>query len=136
MKKIIFTLVMIGLMSQTNIAFAGDFDNITGLTPVQKETLARIQGDYKLEYNQNETNIMQYTDKLKQIKEQKDITPEQASLLTSAYERNINVLKNRQNELKNETEAKYKEVFTDEQYKEYQMLQIKADNAFSDFLRK
>ncbi len=136
MKKIIFTLVMIGLMSQINIAFAGDFDNITGLTPVQKETLARIQGDYKLEYNQNETNIMQYTDKLKQIKEQKDITPEQASLLTSAYERNINVLKNRQNELKNETEAKYKEVFTDEQYKEYQMLQIKADNAFSDFLRK
>ena len=136
MKKIIFTLVMIGLMSQINIAFAGDFENITGLTPVQKETLARIQGDYKLEYNQNETNIMQYTDKLKQIKEQKDITPEQASLLTSAYERNINVLKNRQNELKNETEAKYKEVFTDEQYKEYQMLQIKADNAFSDFLRK
>ena len=55
---------------------------------------------------------------------------------TETLERNINVLKNRQNELKNETEAKYKEVFTDEQYKEYQMLQIKADNAFSDFLRK
>ena len=79
---------------------------------------------------------MEYTNKLNQIKASTDKSAEQISLLSSAYERNLMVLNAQVKQLKENQEAAYKQILTDNQYKEYSAQQLQVENAFSDFLRK
>ncbi len=57
-------------------------------------------------------------------------------LLSGAYERNLETLKAQQKQLKQETDALYKSVMTDEQFKQYNERQTNADDAFKKFLQK
>ena len=136
MKKINLMFVLFFLLSSFNFASAIDVEKITDLTPEQKTKIAEIQSNYTKEYNDNETKIMDYTNKLNQIKTDTDKTPEQISILSGAYERNLIAIKARQQQLKNETEETYKSILTEEQYKQYQLQQLQVDNAFSEFLKK
>lgn len=136
MKKVFIALSLFAFLISFGSAFADDFDALEGISAEQKQKLTNVQFQYKQEYDSNQTKIMDYENKLKQLKSDTSISPEQASLLISAYERNISVIAARQAQLTNEKNLKYKEVLTDEQYKQYQAQQIRVENAFSDFLRK
>ena len=136
MKKLFATVIFLTAFGLFTACFADEFDNLEGITPAQKEQITQIQLVYKQEYNDNETKIMDYTNKLNQIKQEVSTDPSQQALLIGAYERNINALKSRQEQLKLETNEKYKTVLTDKQYHQYLSEQIKVENAFSDFLKK
>ncbi len=136
MKKFNLILTLLLLLSSINLCFAVDLEKITNLTPEQKTKLAEIKTNYTKEYNENETKIMDYTNKLNQIKADKEKTPEQISLLSSAYERNLTAIKSRQQQLKNDTDALYKSVLTEEQYKQLQIQELQVENAFTEFLKK
>ncbi len=136
MKKVFIALSLFAFLISFGSAFADDFDALEGISAEQKQKLTNVQFQYKQEYDSNQTKIMDYENKLNQIKSDTSMNPEQASLLMSAYERNISVLNARQNELTNNKNQQYKEILTDEQYKQFQAQQIRVENAFSDFLRK
>lgn len=136
MKKILMALCILTFFSAAGVAFADGFDSLEGLSPVQKQKLTQIQYNFRQENDSLNTRIMDYQDKINQIKKQTDKTPEQINLLTAAYERNLSTLKSQQEQLKKQTEDMYKSVMTLEQYKQYQAQQLQAENAFSDFLRK
>ena len=80
--------------------------------------------------------ILSYTDKIANLKLNSNKTQEQISLIAGVYEKNIATLKNQQALLAKETEALYKLILNDKQYKQYQALQLKAQDAFSNFLNK
>ena len=124
------------VLASFNFAFAIDLEKISNLTPDQKVKIAEFQSNYVKQYNDNETKIMDYTNKVNQIKSDNEKSPEQISLLSSAYERNLTALKAQQQQLKNQSENFYKSVLTEEQYKQYQLQQFQVDNAFSEFLKK
>ena len=134
MKKLFLSLLVAGLLS--GAAFAEMFDNLTDLSPAQKDQLTRVYETFKIKNNELETKIMDYTNKLNQIKASTDKSAEQISLLTSAYERNLMVLNAQVKQLKENQDAAYKQILTDNQYKEYSAQQLQVENAFSDFLRK
>ena len=134
MKKIVLSLVAVGLLS--GAAFADLFDNLSNISPEQMEQLTQIHNTYKQENDDMENKIMEYTNKLTQIQLSNDKTAEQKALLSSAYERNLMVLQVQIDQLKANTDAAYKQILTDEQYKEYAAQQIRVENAFSDFLKK
>ena len=136
MKKLFASIIFLMAFGLFTSCFADEFDNLEGITPAQKEQITQIQLVYKQEYNTNETKIMDYTNKLNQIKQETNFDPSQQALLIGAYERNISALKSRQEQLKQETYEKYKTVLTDKQYHQYLSEQIKVENAFSDFLKK
>ncbi len=136
MKKLLTALIFLMTLGIFTIVNADEFDNLEGITPAQKEQIAQIQLVYKQEYNANETKIMDYTNKLSQIKQETSHDPAQQALLIGAYERNINALKSRQEQLKQETDKKYKSVLTEKQFQQYLTQQIKVENAFNDFLKK
>ncbi len=136
MKKYSLILALSFLLSSINICYAINIENISNLTPEQKTKIAEIQTAYTKEYNENETKIMDYTNKLNQIKADTEKTADQISILAGAYERNLIAIKARQQQLKNETEEQYHALLTEEQYKEYQMQQLQVDNAFNEFLKK
>ncbi len=136
MKKLFTSIIFLMFFGLFTSCFADEFDNLEGITPTQKEQITQIQLVYKQEYNANETKIMDYTNKLNQIKQEVSAEPSQQALLIGAYERNISALKSRQEKLKQETDEKYKTVLTDKQYHQYLSEQIKVENAFSDFLKK
>lgn len=136
MKKLFASIIFLMAFGLFTSCFADEFDNLEGITPAQKEQITQIQLVYKQEYNTNETKIMDYTNKLNQIKQETNFDPSQQALLIGAYERNISALKSRQEQLKQETDEKYKTVLTDKQYHQYLSEQIKVENAFSDFLKK
>ena len=79
---------------------------------------------------------MNYSDKIARLKSDSEKTEEQASLLIGAYERNIETYKKQQDILLKETNAKYKSILTDEQYKQYQAMQITVQDSFNKFLQK
>ena len=136
MKKLLTALIFLMTLGTFTVVNADEFDNLEGITPAQKEQIAQIQLVYKQEYNANETKIMDYTNKLNQIKQESNHDPSQQALLIGAYERNINALKSRQDQLKQETDEKYKSVLTEKQFHQYLTQQIKVENAFNDFLKK
>ena len=136
MRKINFILTLLLVLASFNFAFAIDLEKISNLTPDQKVKIAEFQSNYVKQYNDNETKIMDYTNKVNQIKSDNEKSPEQISLLSSAYERNLTALKAQQQQLKNQSENFYKSVLTEEQYKQYQLQQFQVDNAFSEFLKK
>lgn len=136
MKKTALLLGVIVILASSNIVFAEGFETLEGITPVQMQKLTRIQYNFKQENNSLEMRIMEYNNKIAQVKKDTDKTPEQISLLTSAYERNISALKDQQEKLEQKTDALYKSVMTAEQYKQYKAQQINVQDAFKNFLQK
>ncbi|MCD7740073.1 MAG: hypothetical protein LUH11_01835 [Candidatus Gastranaerophilales bacterium] len=136
MKKIALLLGFMFVFCSSSVVFAGDFDSLEGLSDTQKQKLTEIQLNYKQQNDSLENQIMDYNNKLQQVKNDKEKTPSQISLISSAYERNIETLKTRQEQLKQETDASYKTIMTEEQFKQYQAQQLKVDDAFDKFLQK
>ncbi len=136
MKKIALMFGVILIFCSVNTAFADNFDSLEGLTEVQKQKLTQIQYNYKQQNDSLDNKIMDYNNKLKQLQNDKDKTSSQISLLSGAYERNLETLKAQQKQLKQETDASYKSVMTDEQFKQYQAQQINVDDSFNKFLQK
>lgn len=136
MKKTALLLGVIVILASSNIVFAEGFETLEGITPVQMQKLTRIQYNFKQENNSLEMRIMEYNNKIAQVKKDTDKTPEQISLLTSAYERNLSALKDQQEKLEQKTDALYKSIMTAEQYKQYKAQQINVQDAFKNFLQK
>lgn len=136
MKKLAIILGLIGLFFVSNMSFAEDFDALEGLTAVQKQKLSQIQYSYKQSNDSLEMRIMEYNNKIAKVKADVEKTPEQVALLTGAYERNLSTLKTQQQILKQQTEAQYKAVMTDEQYAQFKAQQINVQEAFKNFLQK
>ena len=136
MKKLILFSTVICLLCSANVVFAEDFDSLEGITAAQKQQLTQIQYNFKQENNSLETRIMEYNNKIEQVKNDKDKTTEQAALLTSAYERNLSTLKTQQKLLEQKTDNLYKSVLTDEQYNQYKAQQTNVQDSFNKFLQK
>ena len=135
MKKIAILSVIFCFMSSVSV-IAGDFDKLEDLSPEQKQQLTQIHANYKEQINSIDDDLMNYSNKILQVKQDKDKTAEQSMLLISAYERNIESLKNQKKQLEAKKDSEYKAVMTVEQYKQYSAQQIVVDNAFSEFLKK
>ncbi len=136
MKKNLLSFLLLSAFLFSGAVFAEMFDNLRNITPIQKQQLSNTYFEYKQRNNDLENKLSQYQSKLNQLQDEKDKTPTDISLLRSAYERNISVLKSQQAQLKKETDEKYKSIMTLEQYQEYQAQQLQTDNAFQNFLRK
>ena len=136
MKKIKLFTAFLALLLTSNVVFAEMFDNLEGLTADQKQRLTNIYQGYKQENNELEMKIMDYTDKINRVKQDPDKSPEQVSLLTSAFERNIETYKSQQKLLEKTLNEQYKNVMTPEQYSQYANQQVNVQDAFSKFLQK
>ena len=136
MKKTTLFLGIIALLASSVSVFAESFDSLENITSAQKQKLTQIQYNYKQENNSLEMRIMDYNNKIAQVKNDKDKTPEQVSLLTSAYERNLSTLKTQQKVLEQKTDAMYKSVLTPEQYNQYKAQQLNVQDSFNNFLQK
>ncbi|HIS88196.1 TPA: hypothetical protein IAA87_02055 [Candidatus Avigastranaerophilus faecigallinarum] len=136
MKKTTLFLGIIALLASSVSVFAEGFDSLENITSAQKQKLTQIQYNYKQENNSLEMRIMDYNNKIAQVKNDKDKTPEQVSLLTSAYERNLSTLKTQQKILEQKTDAMYKSVLTPEQYNQYKAQQLNVQDSFNNFLQK
>ena len=136
MKKTTLLLGIIAILASSASVFAEGFDSLENITPAQKQKLTQIQYNYKQENNSLEMRIMDYNNKIAQVKNDKDKTPEQVSLLTSAYERNLSTLKTQQKILEQKTDAMYKSVLTPEQYNQYKAQQLNVQDSFNNFLQK
>ena len=136
MKKTTLFLGIIALLASSVSVFAEGFDSLENITSAQKQKLTQIQYNYKQENNSLEMRIMDYNNKIAQVKNDKDKTPEQVLLLTSAYERNLSTLKTQQKVLEQKTDAMYKSVLTPEQYNQYKAQQLNVQDSFNNFLQK
>ena len=137
MKKTTLLLGIIAILASSSATvFAEGFDSLENITPSQKQKLTQIQYNYKQENNSLEMRIMDYNNKIAQVKNDKDKTPEQVSLLTSAYERNLSTLKTQQKILEQKTDSMYKSVLTPNQYNQYRLQQINVQDSFNNFLQK
>ncbi len=136
MKKFVFLFGVMFAFTAFNAVIADGFDALEGLSANQKQELTEIQSNYKKQNDSLDNKIMEYNNKLDQIKNDKEKTPSQISLLSAAYERNLETLKAQQKQLKQETDASYKSIMTEDQFKQYQAQQIKVDDSFSKFLQK
>lgn len=135
MKKIFLLIIVLSAFGSIP-AFSQDFAYIENLSPVQKQQLSRVYQAYKQENNSLEMRIINYKDKLIQLQDVSDISVEQIELLRTSYERNIKVLTTEQERLKAQTEQRYKNIMSPEQYKQYLAQQMQVENAFNEFLRK
>lgn len=135
MRNLILSIIILSSICIIPVS-AEDFAYLENLSAVQKQQLNRIYHSYKQENNSLEMRIINYKDKLIKLQEVSDISAEQANLLKTAYERNINVLTTQQERLKEQTEQQYKSVMSPEQYKQHLAQQMQVENAFNEFLRK
>ena len=136
MKKSALLICLFTFVCCSNMAFSQGFETLENITPVQLQKLSQIQHNFSQENNALETKIMDYTNKINQVKNDVDKTKEQVSLLTGAYERNLSTLKAQQKLLQQQTDALYKSVLTPEQYNDYRAQQIQVQDAFKNFLQK
>ncbi len=135
MKNLFLSLIILSAFCSIP-AFSQDFAYIENLSPVQKQQLTRIYQTYKQENNSLEMRIIDYKDKLIKLQENSTVSTEQFDLLKSTYERNIKVLTTQQERLKAQTEQRYQNVMSPEQYKQHLAQQMQVENAFNEFLRK
>ena len=135
MKKLILSLTVLSIMVSANVVMAEGFDNLTNLTPVQKQKLNQIQFNYKQDYNSLETRIMDYQSKLAQVQNAADKTPQEKALIKATYEKNIATLKAQQNAVKANAEKMYQTVMTPAQFQQYSVQQSRAEMQMSDFLK-
>lgn len=137
MKKSALLLVLSIILVSSNFVLASDdFDRLENITPAQKQQISNVQNSYKIKNNELETRIMSYTDKIARLKSDTEKSQDQVSLLIGAYERNIATLKAQQDSLKKETTEKYRTILTEEQFKQYQAMQITVQDSFNKFLQK
>lgn len=137
MKKVLLAILSSCIMLMAAPVYAADiFDALEGLTSEQRQEMSNIYNSYKIKNNELLMQILSYTDKIANLKLNSNKTQEQISLIAGVYEKNIATLKNQQALLAKETEALYKLILNDKQYKQYQALQLKAQDAFSNFLNK
>ena len=118
MKRFTFLIAVLLIFSASNVVFAEMFDNLNGLSAEQKVKLTNIYQQYKLENNKLEDRIMEYNNKINYLQNDKEKTPEQASLLIGAYERNVETLKSQQRVLEKNTDELYKQNMTPEQFEQ------------------
>ena len=136
MKRFTFLIAVLLIFSASNVVFAEMFDNLNGLSAEQKVKLTNIYQQYKLENNKLEDRIMEYNNKINYLQNDKEKTPEQASLLIGAYERNVETLKSQQRVLEKNTDELYKQNMTPEQFEQYMLQKDNVQDAFSNFLKK
>lgn len=135
MKKSVISLTVLSILFAANIAMADGFDNLSNLTPVQKQKLNQIQFNYKQEYNSLETRIMDYQSKLAQVENATDKSAQEKALIKSTYERNIATLKAQQNAVKANAEKMYQTVMTPAQFQQYNLQGAQAEMQMSEFLK-
>ena len=135
MKKSIISLTVLSILVATNAVMAEGFDNLTNLTPVQKQKLNQIQFSYKQDYNSLETRIMDYKSKLAQVDTAADKTAQEKALIKSTYERNIATLKAQQNAVKANAEKMYQTILTPAQFQQYSLQESRAELQMSEFLK-
>ena len=135
MKKSVITLTALSILFASNIAMAEGFDNISNLTPVQKQKLNQIHFNYKQENNALETKIMSYESKLAEVKNDANKSAQEKALIISTYERNISTLNAQKKQLEEAMQKSYQTVMTPQQYQQYSTQQIKVQDAFSEFVR-
>ena len=135
MKKSVISLTVLSILFAANIAMADSFDNLSNLTPVQKQKLNQIQFNYKQEYNSLETRIMDYQSKLAQVENATDKSTQEKALIKSTYERNIATLKAQQNAVKANAEKMYQTVMTPAQFQQYNLQGAQAEMQMSEFLK-
>lgn len=135
MKKSFIILSAIMILSSLSVS-AGEFDSLDGITPAQKQKLSQIHFNYKTENNALEQKIIQYNNQIYNLKNSAGKTQEEINTLTKAYERNITTLKEEQKQLEENTNILYKEVLTEEQFKQYELQKNQTENAFNKFLIK
>lgn len=136
MKKSVLFISLVCIMFSTSMALANTFEQLENLSPVQKQKLTQANQMYKLENNNLETRIMEYTDKLNRLKMDNDKTPEEKSVLIGAYERNLATFKQQQEQIKAKRDEDYKNILTIEQYEQFQAQQIDVQTKFNTFLQK
>ena len=122
MKKIVLMLLSVGLIG--NIAMALNFDEIEGITPVQKQQLTQIQFNYEQKNNALDSRIKEYTKKMELVQADEDKTDAQKSLLAGAYERNLETLKAQQKILEQETNNLYMSILTEAQFNQLKNKEI------------
>lgn len=135
MKKSIITLTALSILFASNIAMAEGFDNLTNLTPVQKQKLNQIHFNYKQEYNSLESRIMGYQSKLAQVENATDKSAQEKALIKATYEKNIATLKAQQKAVKANAEKMYQTVMTPAQFQQYNLQESRAEMQMSDFLK-
>lgn len=135
MKKSVITLTALSILFASNIAMAEGFDNISNLTPVQKQKLNQIHFNYKQENNTLETKIMSYESKLAEVKNDANKSAQEKALIISTYERNISTLKAQQNAVKSNAEKLYQTVMTPAQYQQHTMQGAQAEMQINEFLK-
>ena len=135
MRKAIISLTVLSVLFSANIVMAEGFDNISNLTPVQKQKLNQIHFNYKQEYNSLETRIMGYESKLAQIQNDATKSVQEKALVKSTYEKNISTLKAQQNAVKANAEKMYQTVMTPAQFQQYSMQGAQAELQMSEFLK-
>ena len=134
MKKVFLTVLIMAFFSGG--VFADTVDNLDGITPAQKQKLSMVQFNYKQDYNNLEQKILEYNSKLLKLQQEKDKSPAEISMLSSAYERNLKTLKAQQEKLNQDRDERYKMILTEEQYKQYKEQNIQTENAYIIFLQK
>ena len=135
MKKLILSLTVLSIMLSANVVMAEGFDNLTNLTPVQKQKLNQIQFNYKQDYNSLETRIMDYQSKLAQVQNATDKTAQEKALIKATYEKNIATLKAQQKAVKANAEKMYQTIMTPAQFQQYNLESSKAELQMSEFLK-
>lgn len=124
------------VMLSTTIAVADEFDSLNGITPAQKQKLSQITLMYKNESNTLEKRIIEYNTEKARLQRDREKSPTDIAMMTAAYDKNIQVMKAQKAKLDKDTDALYKSVLTEEQYKQYQAQKVQTENAFSNFLQK
>jgi len=135
MKRILTSIFILTFLISGS-AFADMFDNLSNLSPAQKEQLTEAYNNYKKLNNEIETQIMSYNSKMAQVQKETDKTASDIQILVSAYQRNIESLKAEQERLDKHLEDSYKSIMTQEQFGQYQLQKDFAQSAFAKFLQK
>ena len=135
MKRILTTMFVLTFLVSGS-AFADLFDNLSSLSPTQKEQLTEVYSNYKKLNNELETQILSYNAKMAQVQQETDKTASDIQILLSAYKRNIDSLKAEQEKLDKNLEESYKSIMTQEQFSQYLLQKDFAQSAFTKFLQK
>lgn len=135
MKKNLLILTLCAFIAAGS-AFAADINSLEGLTPAQKQKISQIQHQFKIQNDAIEQKIITYNSKISEVKNDVNKSTAEADILTSAYQKNIDTLKLEQKKLEESTDASYKTVLTEEQYKSLKEQQTNVEDAFQNFLKK
>ncbi len=129
-------IIMFSLILSMNLAFAGEFDSLNGISPAQKQKLSQINAQYKIQNDLLDQKIISYNTKLSALRADNTKSPAEVAMLSATYEKNLETLKEQQKKLQLDTDELYKSVMTLDQYSAYKKQNIEVENAFKNFLDK